>query len=69
MNPNPIVGMDVREIITFARSAIQKIIKELGFLKNHLLFVPDGKEEVLRQLKEIFNFRISREITLNTTCF
>lgn len=69
LNSNPIVGFDVREIITSARSATQKIIKEPKFLKNPSIFVPDGKEEVLRPLKEISNFRISRAITLNTTCF
>lgn len=69
MNPNPIVGMGAKEIITSASSATQKIIKELGFFENPSLFVPDGKEEVLRQLKEISDFRISREITLNTACF
>ncbi len=66
---NPIAGMDARGVITFADSAPQKTLKELGFFKNPSLFVPDDKEEILRMLKESTESRLSREITFNPACF
>jgi hypothetical protein len=58
MNPNPIVGIDTRRVITFANSATQKTCNAQGVPENPLLFFPDDKE--------ITKSPLSRKITLNT---
>lgn len=69
MNPNPVIEMDAHGVITFANSATQKTLRQMGLQENPALFIDDNKEEILRLLKEGSEFQVYREITLNTACF
>jgi len=69
MDPNPVIEMDARGVVTFANPATYRTLTDLGLPKNPSVFIPDDKEEIVRLLSEGTESRIYREITLKTAWF
>lgn len=68
-NPNPVIEINALGVITFANPATISTLKKLGFPPNPDLFLPDDKEEILRNLREGTELQVYREINLNNTYF
>jgi len=68
-NPNPVIEVNAQGIITFANPATINTLKKLGYPPNPDLFLPDDKEEILRNLREGAELQVYREINLNNTYF
>ena len=68
-NPNPVIEVNAQGIITFANLATINTLKKLGYPQNPDLFLPEDKEEILRNLREGAELQMYREINLNNTYF
>ncbi len=68
-NPNPVMEINAQGIITFANPATINTLKKLGFPPNPELFLPDDKEEIIRNLREGTELQEYREIKLNNSYF
>ena len=69
MNPDPIIELDAKGIITYANPATRTILKDLNLPEDPALFIPWDKAEIIQLLREGAGPRVYREITLGEENF
>ncbi|MDO9323378.1 MAG: PAS domain-containing protein [Methanoregula sp.] len=69
MNPDPIIELDARGIITYANPATRTILEDLNLPDDPAVFIPWNKAEVIELLKKGTEPRIYREISLGQETF
>jgi len=70
LNPNPVLEVDISGKITFANSATQKILEQLGIAGDDVnMFIPSDLNDVLGNWDKKNDFTLYREIKLKERVF